>query len=139
MEYLVEQGYVKLENYFVDGTKIEANANKHKVVWEKRRAEYARRLQEKIRELLKEIDEVNAAENAEYGDKDLEEMGGSGSGGGMYAGKLAEKMAELNRRLAEQPENKSLEQAVKTIRKDYLPWLEKYEGKDASWPGAVSK
>jgi transposase len=127
MEYLVEQGYVKLENYFLDGTKIEANANKHKVVWEKRRAKYAGRLQEKIREMLKEIDEVNAAENAEYGDKDLEETGGSGTDGGMDAGKLAEKMAELNRRLAEQPKNKVLKQAVKTIQKDYLPRLEKYE------------
>jgi hypothetical protein len=93
MEYLVEQGYVKLENYFVDGTKIEANANKHKVVWEKRRHKYHGRLQEKIRELLKEIDEVNAAENAEYGDQCLVETGGSGTGGGMDAAKLAEKMA----------------------------------------------
>ena len=127
MEYLVEAGYVKLENYFLDGTKVEANANKHKVVWEKRRRRYHGRLQEKIWELLKQIDEVNAAENAEYVDKDLEEMGGSGSGGGMDAAKLAEKMAELNRRLAEQPENKSLKQAVKTIRNDYLPRMEKYE------------
>jgi transposase len=32
LDYLVETGYVKLEHYFVDGTKIEADANKHKVV-----------------------------------------------------------------------------------------------------------
>jgi transposase/ribosomal protein S20 len=138
MEYLVEAGYVKLENYFLDGTKIEANANKHKVVWEKRRRKYHGRLQEKIRELLQEIDEVNAAENAEYGDKDLEEMGGSGGGGGMDAGKLAEKMAELNRRLAEQPENKLLKQAVKTIRKDYLPRMEKYEEQERKLAGRSS-
>ena len=138
MEYLVEQGYVKLENYFLDGTKIEANANKHKVVWEKRRAKYAGRLREKIRELLKEIDEVNAAENAEYGDKDLAAMGGSGSGSGMDAAKLAAKMAELNRRLAEQPENKPLKQAVKTIQKDYLPRMEKYEEQERKLAGRSS-
>lgn len=138
MEYLVEAGYVKLENYFLDGTKVEANANKHKVVWEKRRRKYQGRLQEKIRELLKEIDAVNAAENAEYGDKDLEEMGGSGAGGGMDAAKLAEKMAELNRRLAEQPENKSLKQAVKTIQKDYLPRMEKYEEQERKLAGRSS-
>jgi transposase len=40
LEYLVDAGHVKLENYFVDGTKIEANANKHKVVWAKRRDKY---------------------------------------------------------------------------------------------------
>jgi hypothetical protein len=95
-------------------------------------------LQEKIRELLCEIDAVNAAENAEYGDKDLEEMGGSGTGGGMDAGKLAKKMAELNRRLAEQPENKSLKQAVKTIQKDYLPRRRSTQSKNASWLGAAA-
>jgi transposase len=136
MEYLVEQGYVKLENYFLDGTKIEANANKHKVVWKKRSARYKERLQEKIGELLEEIEKVNAEENAEYGDKDLEEM--AGSGGGMDARKLAEKMAELNRRLAERPEDKSLKQAVKTIEKDYLPRLEKYEEQERKLAGRNS-
>src|SRR3989337_4139452 len=40
LELLVEEGYVKLENYFVDGTKIEANANRHKGRWAKRRGGY---------------------------------------------------------------------------------------------------
>lgn len=30
LELLVEEGYIKMENYFVDGTKIGANANAHK-------------------------------------------------------------------------------------------------------------
>jgi hypothetical protein len=29
LQYLIEEGYVTLENYFLDGTKIEANANKY--------------------------------------------------------------------------------------------------------------
>jgi hypothetical protein len=138
LEYLIEQGYVKLENYFVDGTKIEANANKHQVVWEKRMRKNRMRLQQKIQELLKQIDEVNAAENAEYKDKDLEEIGGGGSGGGMNVEKLAEKMAELNRRLAEQPEDKALKQAVKTMNKDYLPRLAKYEEQERKLAGRSS-
>jgi len=35
LELLVEERYVKLENYFVDGTKIEANANRYTFVWGK--------------------------------------------------------------------------------------------------------
>ena len=138
MKYLIEQGYVKLENYFLDGTKIEANANKHKVVWEKRMRKNKERLEKKIQELLVEIEQVNAAENAEYGEKDLEEMGGSGTGGWMDAEKLAEKMAELNRRLAEQPENKPLKQAVNTIQKDYLPRMAKYEEQERKLAGRSS-
>lgn len=138
LEYLIEQGYVKLENYFVDGTKVEANANKHKVVWEKRNRRYKERLQEQIGELLAEIEAVNAAEDAEYGDKDLEELGGSGSRGGMDAAKLAEKMVELNKRLAEQPDNKELKQTVKTIQKDYLPRMRKYEEQERKLAGRSS-
>ena len=78
LEYLVAGGHVKLENYFLDGTKIEADANKHKVVWAKRRENYQKRVQEQIKELLKHIEQVNEEEQAEYGEEDLEELGGSG-------------------------------------------------------------
>jgi len=45
-EYLVEGRYVKPENYFADGTKIEADGNKHKVVWVKRKGRYQKRMKE---------------------------------------------------------------------------------------------
>jgi transposase len=35
LQFLVEENYVKLEHYFVDGTKIEANANRYTFVWGK--------------------------------------------------------------------------------------------------------
>jgi len=44
LELLVEEGYVKLENYVVEATKIEANANRHQGVWAKGRAKYQERL-----------------------------------------------------------------------------------------------
>jgi transposase len=75
LEYLIEAGYVKLEHCFADGTKIEADGNKHKVVWAKRRENYEKRVQEQIQELLKHIEQVNEEEQAEYGDKDLPERG----------------------------------------------------------------
>ena len=74
LEYLVAGGYVKLENYFVDGTKIEADANKHKMVWAKRRENYEKRVQEQIQELLKHIEQVNEEEQAEYGDASFGEI-----------------------------------------------------------------
>jgi len=84
LELLIEEGYVKLENYFacasaagtgVDGTKIGADANLHKVVWAKKTEKYKARLREKIKVLLDEIERLNEQENDEYGDEDLEEMG----------------------------------------------------------------
>jgi transposase len=135
LELLVEEGYVKLENYFVDGTKVEANANRHKVVWAKSRAKYQERLREKVKELLKEIEAVNEAEDEEYGDKDLEEMGG---GGGIDAEKLEKKIAELNQRLKEQPGDKKLAKAVKVMEKDYLPRQKRYEEQERKLAGRNS-
>jgi transposase len=135
LELLVEEGYVKLENYFVDGSKVEANANRHKVVWAKSRARYQERLREKVKELLKEIDEVNEAENDAYGDQDLEEMGG---GGEIDAEKLEKKIAELNQRLREKPEDKKLAKAVKVMEKDYLPRQKRYEEQECKLAGRSS-
>jgi transposase len=71
LEYLIEANYIKLEHYFVDGTKIEADANRYSFVWKKSTENNKRKLQEKVSELFKKIDEINEAEEAEYGDKDL--------------------------------------------------------------------
>lgn len=135
VELLAEDGYVKLENYFVDGTKIEANANAHKVVWAKRTANYKSKLREKIDTLLDEIDRINEEEEAEYGEKDLEEMGANGE---ITSEKLKEKMAELNERLRQQPRDKPLKKAVKTIETDYLPRLKKYEEQERVLDGRNS-
>jgi transposase len=135
LELLVEGGYVKLENYFVDGSKVEANANRHKVVWAKSRAKYQERLRQKVKELLKEIDAVNEAEDEAYGDKDLEEMGG---GGGIDAEKLEKKIAELNQRLKEKPGDKKLAKAVKVMEQDYLPRQKRYEEQERKLAGRNS-
>lgn len=135
LELLIEEGYVNLENYFVDGSKIEANANRHKVVWEKSRAKYQQQLSEKVRKLLEEIDAVNEAENEEYGDKDLEELG---RGGEINAEKLERKIGELNQRLKEKPQDKKLAKAVKVIEKEYLPRQKRYEEQERKLAGRNS-
>ena len=71
---LIEQGYVTLETYFVDGTKIEANANRYTYVWKKSVAGNKTKLEAAIRELLRQIEAGVQAENAEYGERDLPEV-----------------------------------------------------------------
>jgi transposase len=125
VELLIEEGYIKLEYYFLDGTKIEANASKYKAVWAKNTKRYKDQLQQKIKELLDEIDRVNEEENEEYGDRDLEEMGEDGP---IDAEKLEKKIQELNERLRGDPKDKKkLAKAVKKLEKDYLPRQKKYE------------
>jgi Transposase and inactivated derivatives len=130
LEYLVAEGYVKLENYFLDGTKIEADANKHKVVWAKRRENYQKRVQEQIKDLLKHIEQVNEEEEAEYGDKDLEELGGNGEPD-VNSERLKKKIDELNQKLREKTwpkkDTRPVRKALKKLEEDCLVRLEKYE------------
>jgi len=73
--FLVDHGYVQIENYFTDGTTFRADANGRQVVWKKNSERYKEMAEAKCQELFKEIDQLNAAEEQKYGDADLEEMG----------------------------------------------------------------
>jgi transposase len=140
LQYLIEEGYVALENYFLDGTKIEANANKYKWVWAKSTARYKQRLQEKIQELLKDIEQDNDTEQEAYGDKDLEEMGGGNKqgGGGMDSEALQKRIERLNERLADTMKNKREARALKTLQEDCLPRQKKYEEQEKILAGRNS-
>ena len=147
VEYLVGKGYIKLENYFLDGTKIEADANKHKVVWEKRKNRYEQSVKAQIKELLQVIESENEKEEAEYGERDLEAKGGDGTAD-VSAEQLKKKIAELNARLksmalAKENEedvkkNKAAHQALKKLETDCLPRLEKYEHQTETLAGRRS-
>ena len=75
IKFLHKEGYVQLKNYFVDGTKIESAASRYSFVWKKSVDKYEAKLEEYLREVLKEADKVANEENEKYGDRDLEELG----------------------------------------------------------------
>jgi transposase len=52
---LKERGEIAFENLYVDGTKIEANANRYSFVWAKAVSKYEVRCDEKIAQMLKEL------------------------------------------------------------------------------------
>ena len=56
-------GEIKYEHLFVDGTKIEANANKYSFVWKKSTSKYQDRLNNNIEKL---IDEINKSYRKNY-------------------------------------------------------------------------
>lgn len=68
-------GMVKLGHVAVDGTKIQANASKHKAMSYDRMKETERRLKAEVEALLAKADQVDRAEDAEFGpDKDGTEL-----------------------------------------------------------------
>ena len=62
-------GLVKLGHVAIDGSKIKANASKHKAMSYKRMTETEARLEQEIKALLRQAEETDAAEDARYGRK----------------------------------------------------------------------
>ena len=61
---LADKGFISLDVEYIDGTKIESKANKYTFVWRKTVEKNRTKLMDKIRILLKQVDEVIAQENS---------------------------------------------------------------------------
>ena len=72
--YGIENGIIEGKDVFIDHTKTEANANKHKVVWRKQVEKQLTRIDTELDELFKYIDKINEDEEKIFGNKDLPEQ-----------------------------------------------------------------
>ncbi|MFH1676833.1 MAG: IS1182 family transposase [bacterium] len=135
VELLTASGHIRLENYFLDGTKIEANANKYSFVWGRATKKFKARMQKQVKELLRRIDEANEEEEKRYGDRDLDEMGEDAQ---VTPEMIEEALGKIRKRLDEDPKDRELKKAEKKIRKDYLPRAKKYEEQEKKLGGRNS-
>jgi transposase len=61
--FMFDEGCIKIEEYYCDGTIIQADANKHKAVWMKNLQLHHERAEARIDETVKETDELCREEN----------------------------------------------------------------------------
>jgi hypothetical protein len=125
---LVEQGFIDFEHIFVDGTKIEANANKYTFVWRKSIENYDEKLRMKIKALLQEIHQVTKDELEE--EKLEEELIKSTAQLGEEIQELEEQYEveiDSEKRKELRSKKSELSKQKKAIESDYLPRLRKYE------------
>jgi transposase len=110
VEELLTMGLVDFEKYFVDGTKMEANANQYSFVWKKSTEKYKAKLQENVKALLDEVEVEQAWEDEVYGDRDLNEVEGVKEITSEDLERIAEK---LNAVLHKEPGNKKVKKLKK--------------------------
>lgn len=60
---LAEQGFLSIEEAYVDGTKIEANANKYSFVWKKSIANYKEKMVQQLNEIWKYAQSITKEED----------------------------------------------------------------------------
>ncbi|WP_322500140.1 IS1182 family transposase [Shouchella clausii] len=136
---LIEEGYVDMEAYFLDGTKIEANANKYSFVWKKSTLSHEEKLQMKIDKTLEAIQEAITldTETLKQEDATFERQRISRKRLQDVVTKVEKELDALDQAIAEAPSkeekrahkeaSKPLRKAYRSLTKDHLPRLEKYE------------
>ena len=127
--FLVTHGYVNAENYFTDGTTLSADANRHQIVWKKNSERYKKIAEEKCKTLFKEIDALNAQEDKEYGEKDLEEMGSQ-----VIDNEIIENHVEKLKHVIDKTEKKRVAIKAKSLKRQ----LEEQKGKIDQYQGQLT-
>ena len=131
LSYLVEHGYINLEDLYVDGSKWEANANKYKIIWRKNTERYQGAVQQRIAGLLRQWKDLQEQEDQVYGNKDLAEHQSSNEIQVVLSGsELQDQLLRLNELIEEQADKKrkrSLEKIHRHLSKEREK-LVKYEG-----------
>jgi transposase len=122
VKVMIQSGYVKAENLFVDGTKIEANANRYSYIWKKNVERQENMTKEKVKKLLSHIDELQKEEDAQYGTHNLEELEGD-----ITADQIAKVVDDINKKLSDGIKSKKITSEVNKLKKEYVPRLRKYE------------
>ncbi len=110
---LVDMGYLSLKTIYVDGTKIESAANRYSFVWRKSVEKHKAKLEEKIRTILKQVEEGIYQDNQE---QDQLPMPIDSDG-------LKERIAAINK----ENRNKQEQKALKVLEQKHLPKLLEYE------------
>jgi transposase len=116
----LEAGALKIGRVALDGTKMKANASKHKAMSWKRMRETERRLRRETREILAEVERVDEQEDARWGERRGDELPGELARRESRLARIREAKKALKRRVRERAEaaGKEPEEAAKAKPKE---------------------
>lgn len=128
---LHRQGFVEFENYFLDGTKLEADANKYSFVFRKAVIGREAKLKIRVRETLQEIHEIAQLEGLELGQlaEGAEALVSVADQLANRAEILTDLMAEeavTEKRKGLRKRRSHLQKKIKLIRENFIPRQEAY-------------
>lgn len=115
---LEKQGLVSLETTFVDGTKIEANANRYTFVWGRAIKKHKARIAEQLEELWNYAQEVAKDELQNQDDIDFKEVDSE---------KVTQTIEKINEVLNDKKVPSKVRQKLNYAKKNWANNLEKYK------------
>jgi len=126
---MVESGLVSLKTVYIDGTKLEANANKYSFVWGKSVARHKENIKKQLRELWAYAEGVAAEEMKDNSPTTFEKID---------AEKVAQTIEQINTALKDKPISKKVKQKLNYGKKNWPRNLEKYDQQEKILAGRNS-
>ncbi|UOY05677.1 IS1182 family transposase [Muricauda sp. SCSIO 64092] len=118
---LAEQGYLSLRDIYVDGTKIEANANRYTFVWAKGTKTSRRRIEKQLRELWSYVEKVYAQE---------EQLPNEPSFAAIDPEEVTKTVDTINDALKDKEVDKKVKQKLTYAKKNWPDKVAKYNEQD---------
>lgn len=122
VELLAVQGVLSLKELYVDGTKIEANANRYTFVWGKSIKTSKERIKKQLKELWSYVEKVYAEEQMLPNQPDFEEIDPE---------KVAQTIDTINQALKDKEVDKKVRQKLNYAKKNWPKNLQKYNEQEA--------
>jgi len=118
VELLIEAGQLTIKEIYIDGTKIEANANKYTFVWGKAVKRNKERIKQQLKELWEYSQRIAESEDKEEDREEFEEIDPE---------KVEETIKKIDEALKDKPVNKKVKQKLSYGKKNWSKNLKKYE------------
>ena len=136
IQLLADMGLVTLDTYFLDGTKMEANANRFTFVWAKSTRRYKEQLRARVHAHLAAIDEMDDEEEALAPDEPAE----------VDSEAIAEAARRINERIARKgvgkrpkdDEGRALRRAKRMLEGEWAERMAGYEDQEETLGGRGS-
>ena len=129
LDFLHRKCYISYQDFFVDGTKLEANAGRYTHVWRKNTERYKAAVKERVKGLLQAIDKLNQEEDERYGDCDLPERGEETDFTSEEIQNIAMELSEQLSEVSNKKAKRKLKTAANRLEKE-ADKLSKYEGQE---------
>ncbi len=126
---MAEEGILDIKKLYVDGTKLEANANKYTFVWGKSIKRNKERIKEQLEELWSYAEQVAKEELMDTAPTTYEEID---------AEKVSKTIDQINEVLKDKPVDKKVKQKLNYAKKNWPKNLKKYEDQEEKLDGRNS-
>jgi len=118
---LVEEGLVSIKEAFIDGTKIEANANRYTFVWGNAIKTNKEKMKEQLEGLWAYVEQVCKEENEQLEKPDFAELSPE---------KVEATINTINEALSDKKVDKKIKQKLQYAAKNWAPKLKEYDEKE---------